>query len=49
MTGLLLEYFTLPDLLVAPEADAEPRPGSRVEAVVDRLVETVVSRAIPES
>ncbi|MFF4177850.1 TetR/AcrR family transcriptional regulator [Streptomyces sp. NPDC001750] len=53
MTGLLLEYFTLPDLLVAPEAEAglgaEPRPGNRVEAVVDRLVETVVSRVIPES
>ncbi|MER5847002.1 TetR family transcriptional regulator [Streptomyces sp. NPDC002012] len=43
MTGLLLEHFTLPDVLIDPESDL------RAEATLNRLVGTVVTRVIPPS
>ncbi|MFI6059489.1 TetR/AcrR family transcriptional regulator [Streptomyces sp. NPDC051286] len=43
MTGLLLEHLTLPDVLTGSETVDAPH----TDAVLDRLVETVVTRIIP--
>ncbi|MFJ7496184.1 TetR/AcrR family transcriptional regulator [Streptomyces sp. NPDC097727] len=43
MTGLLLEHFTLPGVLIGPENDL------RAEATLNRLVGTVVTHVIPSS
>ncbi|MFE3902598.1 TetR/AcrR family transcriptional regulator [Streptomyces sp. NPDC059153] len=43
MTGLLLEHFTLPGVLIGPEN------GLRAEATLNRLVGTVVTHVIPSS
>ncbi|GAA3478812.1 TetR/AcrR family transcriptional regulator [Streptomyces yanii] len=43
MTGLLLEHFTLPDVLTGSDTVGAPH----TDAVLNRLVETIVTRIIP--